>query len=191
VKQPRVDTRAAQIRREAAELAKAREASGGRSGGVLVDPRHEAFAQHLCNGYSQIESYSLAGFQRRRNNAYRLSIREDVVARVAELRLRVQRMQTVTSREIVDLKQWCVDALIDNVLQAKLKKRPDFAGANKALQLLGLHLGMFVDRVAVGNPGEFDELTIADKRKRMGAIIEGLGLFSAVDRDRLSHKETS
>jgi hypothetical protein len=61
--------------------------------------------------------------------------------------------------------------------------KPDLAGANKALHLLGLELGMFVERKETGKPGEFDGLSIASKRERIMGIAKELGL------DRISANE--
>lgn len=35
----------------------------------------------------------------------------------------------------------------------------DSSGANRSLHLIGLHIGMFVERKEIGKPGEFDELS--------------------------------
>jgi hypothetical protein len=69
-----------------------------------------------------------------------------------------------------------IEQLIGVVIDAKARETPDSAGANKALHLLGLELGMYVERKEVGKPGEFDGLTIADKRERLLAIASQLGL---------------
>jgi hypothetical protein len=73
-------------------------------------------------------------------------------------------------------KAWVSEQLIDNVFAAKAQQKPDLAGANKALHLLGLDLGMFVERKETGKPGEFDGLSIAAKRERIIGIAEDLGL---------------
>jgi hypothetical protein len=62
------------------------------------------------------------------------------------------------------------------VIDARSQEKPDSAGANKALHLLGLELGMFVEREETGKPGEFDGLTIAGKRERILSIASQLGL---------------
>jgi hypothetical protein len=67
-----------------------------------------------------------------------------------------------------------VKQLIGVVIDAKAQDKPDSAGANKALHLLGLQLGMFVERKEAGKPSEFDGLTITSKREL--AIAKQLGL---------------
>ena len=42
---------------------------------------------------------------------------------------------------------------------------PDRASANRALELIGKEIGMFVNRLEVGGPGEFDSMT--DKELRV------------------------
>lgn len=43
-------------------------------------------------------------------------------------------------------KEWVIDQLIDNVSKAKSGDTPNLNAANKALELLGKHLGMFVEQ---------------------------------------------
>jgi hypothetical protein len=69
--------------------------------------------------------------------------------------------------------------LIGVVIDARSQEKPDSAGANKALHLLGLELGMFVERKETGKPGEFDELSIDGKRERIMRIASQLGLCHA------------
>jgi len=84
-------------------------------------------------------------------------------------------------------KQWVLDKLIENVNRAmqaepvKLKGNSDMekevpgqyvyngSVANKALELLGKELGMFIDRKEVGGPNEFARMSNED----LVALIEG------------------
>ncbi|WP_154070770.1 hypothetical protein [Bradyrhizobium lablabi] len=68
------------------------------------------------------------------------------------------------------------EQFVSVVIAARSQEKPDSAGANKALHLLGLELGMFVKREETGKPGEFDGLTIEDKRERLRSIASLLGL---------------
>jgi hypothetical protein len=54
------------------------------------------------------------------------------------------------------------------------------------LNLLGLELGMFVERKETGKPGEFDGLTIAGKRERIMDIAKELGLHRISASERLA-----
>jgi phage terminase small subunit len=136
---------------------------------LLENRRHELFAQGLFQGSSIVQAYADAGFVRNEQNASRLASSDKVKARVAELAAR-----SVASVNLS--KEWVIEQLIGVVQDARSQEKPDSAGANKALNLLGLELGMFVERKEVGKPGEFDGLTIADKRARILGIAQQLGL---------------
>lgn len=143
---------------------------------LLANNRHELFAQGLFAGLPINQAYGKAGFVRNDPNASRLASSDKVKARVAELHARTVQSVNLT-------KEWIIEQLIDNVVVAKRQEKPDLAGANKALHLLGLDMGMFVERKEVGKPGEFDGMTIASKRERIVGIAKELGL------DRISASE--
>jgi hypothetical protein len=44
-------------------------------------------------------------------------------------------------------------------IPGKFTGKPDAAGANRALHLIGLELGMFIDRHEMGGPGDFSRLS--------------------------------
>jgi hypothetical protein len=151
--------------------------------GMLSNSRHEAFAHGLARGKMCGVAYVEAGYKDNYRNANRLKLHRDVVGRVAELNRLVDDMRSVTTHNIMMTKEWIIEQLIGTVLTAKAQEKPDSAGANKALHLLGLQLGMFVERKETGKPGEFDGLTIAGKRDRILGIAKELGL------DRISTRE--
>lgn len=104
---------------------------------VLENQRHELFAQGLAQGKSASEAYEAAGYSHNDGNAVRLKGNEKVQARVAELQERAAVSVSLT-------REWVLEQLIDTVNKAKGTE--DYAPANKALELLGKELGMFVDR---------------------------------------------
>ena len=53
------------------------------------------------------------------------------------------------------------------------------------LHLLGLELGMFVERKETGQPGQFDGLSIAAKRARALHIATELGFWAKDDSGQL------
>jgi phage terminase small subunit len=53
---------------------------------------------------------------------------------------------------------------LDAAIELEVSDR-DTAGANRALELLGKQIGMFVDRSEVGKPGDFDDMSDDDLRK--------------------------
>lgn len=103
---------------------------------VLDNPRHEAFAQHLARGMSADEAHTKAGFSANRGNASRLKANESVMARVAELK-------AMTAERVVVDREWVLAKLIENATNTQ-ESNPN--ASNKALELLGKELGMFVER---------------------------------------------
>lgn len=144
--------------------------------GMLPNLRHEAFAQALARGANASVAYVEAGYNKNDGNAARLKSQEGIERRVWELKQVVQKMQNHSLRGVILTQDWIREQLIENVFIAKAQEKPDLAGANKALHLLGLDLGMFVERKEIGKPGDFDGLTIAGKRERVVLIAQQLGL---------------
>lgn len=144
--------------------------------GILMNSRHEAFAHGLANGKSIDAAYREAGYRPNSGNASRLNGNERLIIRVAELKELVQKMRSLSSHSSVLTKEWVVEQLIGVVVDAKTQDKPDSAGANRALHLLGLQLGMFVERKETGKPGDFDGLDVASKRERVLEIARQLGL---------------
>lgn len=103
---------------------------------ILPNPRHEAFAQALAKGKSADEAYQMAGFKPDRGNASRLTANDSVQARVAEL-------QGMAADRVVVDRQWVLTKLIENATNTQASNP---GASNKALELIGKELGMFVDR---------------------------------------------
>lgn len=110
---------------------------------ALENARHERFAQGLANGKTADEAYAEAGFKPNRGNAATLKAKQSVQARVKELTERA-------ADGVVLTKQWVLEQLADNA--ARAKKVGDFGPSNKAIELIGKHLGMFA-----GSGGDDDE----------------------------------
>lgn len=119
---------------------------------ILPNARHERFAQALAAGKSADEAYREAGYKPSRSAASRLSANVNIQARVAELLSRV-------AEGVVLSRQWVIERLVENAnraMQAEAAKDSDGAPtgeyryegsvANRALELLGKELGMFVER---------------------------------------------
>lgn len=105
--------------------------------GRLTNDRHETFAQGLAKGMSQTDAYVAAGYKSDRGAASRMSANVNVQARVEEL-------QSRAASNVVISREWVIEQLVENAKLAK--EQGDFAPANKAVELLGKELGMFVDR---------------------------------------------
>jgi phage terminase small subunit len=118
----------------------------------LPHHRHEDFAKHLAKLGDRSKAAKKAGYTGKnlRHQAYALLQRPDVAQRVEWLRRQVSAQwiqNTAVSREEV------VDGLRENLRAAREKK--DCSASNRALELLGKTLGMFVNvterREAVGD----------------------------------------
>jgi phage terminase small subunit len=105
---------------------------------MLSNPRHERFAQALAAGKTADQAYQQAGYKPSRPHASRLATDGNVKARVAELQSRVVEGVVLT-------RQWVIEKLIANARKAD--ERQEGAVVNRALELLGKEIGMFVDRV--------------------------------------------
>lgn len=130
---------------------------------ALSNPKHERFAQELAKGKSAEESYALAGFSPNRGNASVLKHKQNILDRVSEILEERESIHAQATAEAIKstalTKAWVIETLMDNVakaMQAKAMTNDDgepigeyqYQGsvANKALELLGKEIGMFVDR---------------------------------------------
>lgn len=156
--------------------------------GMLKNNRHELFAQALAQGKTADEAYAEAGYVKNRCNASRLKTTENITKRLAELQGRA-------TKGVVLTKQWILERLIANAeraMQAEpvLDREGHETGeytyqgnvANRALELLGKEMSMFVDRKEVGMPGEFKAIEAMDAdelRSFLRNEAEALGLRGA------------
>ena len=141
---------------------------------MLANARHEKFAHGMARGEPVGAAHTNAGYSPNSGNASRMNRDERIITRVGELKALIEDFRIRSLQNVVLTREWVIEQLVGVVIDAQEKS--DFAGANKALHLLGLHLGMFVERKETGKPGEFDGLTIADKRERLLDIATRLGL---------------
>lgn len=166
---------------------------------ILSDPRHERFAQNLAAGMKQGEAYEKAGFKANRGNAARLNADENIRTRVAEiLRGRETFLQDVSKVAVEKTgltKAWVLDRLRENADRAMTSEPVrDHDGnptgeytyqgnvANRALELIGKELGMFVDRKEVGGPGDFAGMESNDLERLVRAELAERGIAgSAAD----------
>jgi hypothetical protein len=153
--------------------------------GALANQRHEIFAHGLARGLTGREAFLEAGYRKNDGNTSRLANNEKVVRRVNELKELVARMRNLSTHKIVLTEQWVIEQLIGVCLDARSLDRPDGASANKALHLLGLQMGMFIEKKEYGHAGEFDGLTIAAKRERIMDLAKQLGLGAVSGGERM------
>jgi phage terminase small subunit len=146
----------------------------------LRNPRYERFAQGLAEGKPAYQAYIDAGFAKAgaAQSASRLlkNQRAGIRERVAEIlqereQIDAEGTKLAIERTAID-KEWVIERLRENVERA-MQARPviDRAGnptgsyvyngaaANRALELLGKELGMFIERRENKIVDEFDNMT--------------------------------
>src|SRR5271163_1677393 len=146
----------------------------------LRNPRYERFAQGLAEGKPAYQAYIDAGFAKAgaAQSASRLlkSQRAGIRERVAEIlqereQIDAEGTKLAIERTAID-KEWVIERLRENVERA-MQVRPvmDRAGnptgsyvyngatANRALELLGKELGMFIEKRENKVVDEFDTMT--------------------------------
>jgi len=132
---------------------------------------HEAFCQLIAAGeLTQAECYIQARAKEGRRplkNVYSAGVSASTLLREPQIRARIKELVpqecdlTPSQRRFVEEKvklspslmktfaltrQWVIDELVDNVKQAKSKAYFNLNAANKALEMLGKEIGMFVNR---------------------------------------------
>ena len=144
---------------------------------ILINPRHEHFAQLVASGVNATEAYITVGYSKRgaHASAHRLQHNPSVFRRLEELRGAV--LERSLEKAAVD-RAWIIERLKSNVERARQVEpvldregkttgqyRFDVTGANKALELLGRSIGLFVDQ---GEPTSInDDPTKEDRRRRL------------------------
>lgn len=146
---------------------------------VLDNPKHELFAQALAKGKTQAEAYELAGYKPSEPNASRLTRHDKVQARVAEIQGRAAERAEIS-------KAWVLEKLVENAARAMQHKavldedgepigeyRYEGGVANRALELVGKELGMFVDRKEI-RTGQLDDLDATEREQLRQALRDEL-----------------
>lgn len=141
---------------------------------VLSNARHERMAQELANGKPASEAYVLAGYKPNRHNGATLARTQHIKARVAEILTEREQIHGEATARAVERaavsKQWVIERLVENAERAlqrqsvadqdgnTIEYRYEGNVANRALELLGKEMGMFIERKEVGQPGEFAQI---------------------------------
>lgn len=143
---------------------------------ILKNARYERYAQELAKGIPAEHAYVTAGFRPSRQAASTLRNKIDISNRVTELLAQREALHGQSSAKAIEKaalsKEWVITNLMENALMCMGKKATHIdhetgaetfdlnpQGANKALELLGKEIGMFIDRHEVGEPGEFTRLS--------------------------------
>lgn len=142
---------------------------------ILRNARQELFCQAFTEGNSAEKAYVAAGYKPNRANAGKLRRIEHVSRRIDEIltarNAAVDRATVKAVEKAALSKAWVLQKLTEN-LERSLQARPvtdrdgnetgeyvyNGAVANKALELLGKEIGMFIERREQRNVDEFDNL---------------------------------
>jgi phage terminase small subunit len=172
--------------------------------GVLQDPQHESFAQSIALGKAPRLAYEAAGYKVGSKraaiaSASRLRNRPDVAQRILELQIGAAKLVHVDRAFIVQKLVRTLAMAMGEAprprtifLRGSKGKRGkteiiqvldvDTMAANRAAELLGKEIGMFIDRSEVGAPGDFARLTDEELRERVRDIYASAGV-KVIDHD--------
>jgi phage terminase small subunit len=154
---------------------------------VLRNPKHEKFAHSIARGVSTLDAYTSAGYsaQGAYQSAHRLLKNAEVCSRIAEIQGNIA--QAINEKTAIS-KSWVLEALRENYERAMqheavLDREGEPTGeytyqgnvANKALELIGKELGMFVDRKDIRISKPIEELT---DDELAGLVAVGTGIDS-------------
>jgi len=73
---------------------------------VLTNWRHETFAQAIVQGKSYIDAFRVAGYKPHHGNAHRLSLNEEIRARIGELQAVTVEDCEITRESLVARLRW-------------------------------------------------------------------------------------
>jgi hypothetical protein len=116
--------------------------------GPLKNARHERFTQALAAGQSAHKAYIDAGYRPCRQNAARLTTKEDIRARLAELQGEIATATKVTVESI------CKELDAANEVA---KAKGQAAAMVSASALRAKLAGLMTDKLEIGAPGAFEK----------------------------------
>ncbi len=135
---------------------------------VLRNSKHEIFVQHVIAGTSAADAYKLSGFSGKdpRKRASDLRTKPEIRARIEELTDRITNnaVKRASAKLAID-KEMVLRMLMENVARGE-KVKGGSSVVNRALELIGKHLGMFDEQGK--KPFNVDDLTADDIRKLLG-----------------------
>jgi hypothetical protein len=147
---------------------------------LLKNPRHEKFALALAEGKSATDAYALAGYKPCRQNAHRMTTKDDIQARLAEIQGAAAKASEVT-----------IESLLSELeaARAKASSLDQLSAAVRAIEAKAKVSGLLIQRMEVGGVGDFDDC------KTEGETVDRLieitcqetpeAYFTAEDRARL------
>lgn len=166
---------------------------------MLKNAKHEHFAQLVSNGENLTRAYVLAGYSENGavQSARRLLTNAQICERIAHLRAIKEQEHAASVKQVVKDaaidKAWVMSQLVENVRMAKQAEpvldqegnpvgeyKQNINAANKALELLGKEIGMFVDRKEVRS-GPLDGMAPEDLKALEDALNRILGRDGAAE----------
>src|SRR4051794_12286066 len=129
----------------------------------LPNARHEMVAQLVAQGTTKTEAYAAAGYQPDRHNASRLTTKDTVQQRIAEIQAGAVQSAQVTIASLV--------AAADEIRGLAVRDK-QYSAAVGAVKEIGILSGLRIDRREVGSPGEFDRLSDAELMKLIEGSVE-------------------
>lgn len=158
---------------------------------ALKNSRQEKAAQLRAEGAQLVDAHEQAYGKRNKKAASLLFKRPEVAARVEEIQaLRIQNEIDTTEHALKQLgitKMWWLGNLKLNAERCLLgatrldrkgnpHQIPDIQGFNKSMEIIGRAMGVYIDKLEIGNPGDFARLTDAELRARVEADAQALGM---------------
>jgi predicted trehalose synthase len=140
----------------------------------LDNPKHEAFAHAIAMGKKLAEALESGNYKPHPPSGARLLKDAKIRERIAYFKAQIAKERETAAIDLAKkeelTKAWVIDRLMHNAkvalgeepfvmiteegAEVKVTAR-EAPAANKALELLGKELGMFVDRKEIGGPGDF------------------------------------
>ncbi len=140
---------------------------------VLKDPREEKYCQLRAQGLILEEAYEKAGWKRHRGNAARMSAREPIKARIAEILAAAAQATGITIERVTH------DLLRIAAKAEALGSAPGLAVSRAAIVDAANINGLVIDRREIGAPGEFGRMDDEELRDfiagRASSARSGLG----------------
>jgi hypothetical protein len=143
---------------------------------VLKNERHELFCQALIQGKSRNDAYVIAGYRPSRPNSSTLANSEHVRRRIEELQGRAAEIASnVAGINTGVSKAWVLEGLRQNAIKGLMEEKASSV-ANRALELVGKELGMFLERVETGKPGDFAHLSDEELDAQISQRLKARGI---------------
>ena len=162
---------------------------------ALLDPRWEAACKARADGYSADKAHKMAGYKGGQTAATMFFKRLNIARRVTELleaRRQVDQKAMLSAAERLSIdKYWVLERLKYNaeialrgvpvldengVQTGRFMGRQQHNAATRALTAIGKELGMFVERIEIGGPGEFASMSDSEltEKARQDALALGM-----------------